>query len=115
VYLFFLKSRVVSSIDAQTNVKKRQTACKTARAFQGPLGFSGASYGRDASHRQGMMGRSMAARASQGYRCTPLSTESGAYLWNGSSTLTKTFCPHGLDRSTALRTGGFGWRLDWLP
>ena len=84
VCLLFLA--VASSIDAQTNVKWRQTACKTAMAFQGPLGFSGASYGRDASHRQGMMGRSMAARASQGYRCTPLSTESGACLWNGSST-----------------------------
>jgi hypothetical protein len=83
VCLLFLA--VASSIDAQTNVKWRQ-ACKTAMAFQGPLGFSGASYGRDASHSQGMTGRSMAARASQGYRCAPLSTESGAYLWNGSST-----------------------------
>lgn len=105
VFLLFLA--VASSVDAQTNVKWRQTACKTAMAFQGPLGFSGASYGRDVSHRQGMTGRSMAARASPGYRWDALVDGERGVLVERIVNSDQTFCPYRLRRSKILRTGVF--------
>lgn len=89
--------KIVPSInDAQTNVKnddrRRETHGLRVSRSAGISIVARAVYGKDARYKQGMTGRSMAARASRPrppvYR-TPLSTESGATLWNGSSTLTR--------------------------